>query len=116
MKALLFIYALGTLTDYWTTAWAIPRGATECNPMMAALIANHGIVYVLYAKIVVVGIVCLMLWLMYEFDREWTEAMGEPCRTGHRVAFGMMWLVALAQWLICANNFWWMRIAMALGL
>jgi len=116
VKALLLIYTLGTLTDYWTTAWAIPRGATECNPIMAALVANYGIVYILYAKIVVLGIICLMLWLMHEFDKQWVKAMGEPCNTGHKVAFGTLWLVALLQWAIVANNFWWMRIAMAVGL
>ena len=116
MKALLLIYTLGTLTDYWTTAWAIARGAREINPFMASLIAAHGIEATLYAKIGAIALMVFMVWSLEKGDKQLAELWEAPCRTGHNLTFAIVWISALLQWLIVGNNFWQMRIAMALGL
>jgi hypothetical protein len=116
MKALLFIYTLGTLADYWTTAWGIARGATEKNPWMASLIANHGIEYVLYAKIAALAFILFVVWQTVKHDERLSEAPGEPFNAGYRFVFAIIWLITLSQWLVVGNNLFWMRIAMALGL
>ena len=116
MKLLLLIYTLGTLTDYWTTAWALARGATEKNPFMASMIAKHGVEATLYFKIGAIIFMCLTVWVLKKSDKKLTELWGAPCRGGHWLAFGTIWASALLQWGVVANNFWQMRIAMAMGL
>ena len=115
MKALLIIYALGTLTDYWTTAWGMARGGIERNPFAASLILKHGVEALLVAKIIGIGIVCLAAWMMVGGDKLMTKLWGEPCRAARRVAFASIWIMTLLQWLVVGHNFWEMRIAMALG-
>jgi len=115
VKALLLIYTLGTLTDYWTTAWAMARGGTEKNPLGAWLIAEHGIVSLLYAKIGCLVFYLVLVWLMKKFDEKLSELWGEPCGIPQRLAFIAVWFVSVGQWLVVGSNFWQMRIAMALG-
>jgi len=104
MKALLLIYALGSLTDYATTAWAIPRGAVEQNPFAAHLIAEHGIESLLYFKIGAIVVYVVAWWLMKKFDEKLTEIWGEPCKISYWLAFSSVWVVCLGQWLVVAHN------------
>ena len=115
MKALLLIYTIGTLVDYWTTAWAIPRGAVERNPLMASLMASHGIEVTLYAKIGAIVFMCFTVWMLEKSDKKLTYLWEEKCKAGHRLAFAVVWISSFIQWLVVANNFWQMRIAMAIG-
>ena len=115
MKALLLIYILGSLTDYWTTAWALARGGTEMNPFMAVLYTERGIEALLWAKIIGIGIVCLSSWMMNSGDKLMTKLWGEPCKIARRLAFASIWIMTLLQWLVVGHNFWEMRIAIALG-
>ncbi len=104
MKALLLIYAAGSYIDYLTTAWAIPRGAVEQNPLAAHLIAEHGIEYLLYFKIGVLVFYVIMLWLMKKFDEKLSEWWEMPCTTAHWLSFSAVWVVCLGQWLVVAHN------------
>ena len=115
MKALLLIYAAGSYIDYLTTAWAIPRGAVEQNPLGTWLIAEYGVVSLLYTKIGCFVFYLVLVWIMRKFDEKLSELWGEPCGIPQALAFAAVWIVALGQWLICGSNFWQMRIAMALG-
>lgn len=114
MKALLLTYAAGSYIDYLTTAWAIPRGAVEQNPLARHLIAEHGIEYLLYGKIGCLVFYVIMLWLMKKFDEKLSELWGVPCRTAHWLSFSAVWVVCLGQWLVVAHNL--EQISMALGL
>ena len=116
MKALLLIYTLGTLTDYWTTVWALARGATEKNPFLAWLITEHGAGAFLYFKIGAIVFTCLVVRAVLRGDELIAEAINEPYRAGRKIAFAIIWFMALGQWLIVANNFFQMRIAMAMGM
>ena len=115
MLALLLIYTIGTLTDYWTTLWGLARGGVERNPFAASLVAEHGIEALLHTKLIAIVILALSMWFMKWLDRKLTELWGEPCRIAYWLAFGSIWLLVLTQWLIVAHNLWEMRIAIALG-
>jgi len=115
VKALLLIYTLGTLTDYWTTAWGFVRGATEKNPFLVWLITEHGMDAFLLFKIGAIGFTCLVVWLVLKGDKLIADAIDEPYRAGRKIAFAIIWIMTLGQWLVVGSNFWQMRIAMALG-
>ena len=116
MKALLLIYTLGTLADYATTAWALARGARELNPFMAMLMAAHGVEATLYAKIGAIALMVFTVWALEKGDKQLAKLWEAPCRTGHKLAFAVVWISSLLQWLVVGSNLWQMRIAMALGL
>lgn len=116
MKALLLLYAAGTLTDYWTTAWGLARGGTEKNQFLVWLIAEHGMDAFLLFKIGAIVFTCLVVWAVLKGDRLIAEAIGEPYRAGRKLAFAIIWVLTLGQWLVVGSNFWQMRIAMAMGL
>ena len=83
---------------------------------MAMLITNHGVEYVLYFNILALIIMCYVTHQMEKHDKRLSEALGEPFVAGHWIAFIIVWFLTLFQWLVVGNNFWHMRIAMALGL
>ena len=97
MKALLLIYTLGTLTDYWTTSWGLARGGIERNPLMASLIESHGMEATLYAKIGAILFMCLTIWLLEKSDKKLTYLWETKCTVGHRLGFAVVWLSALFQ-------------------
>ena len=115
MKAILFIYAIGTLVDYWTTEWGLARGGIERNPFAAKLLITHGIESLLIAKIIGIGIVCFAAWMMITGDKWITKLWGEPCKITRWIAFLAIWILTILQWLVVGHNLWEMRIAMALG-
>lgn len=116
MKALLLLYTLGTLTDYWTTAWGLARGGIEKNPLLVWLIAEYGMDAFLFYKIGAIVFTCLVVWAVLEGDKLIAEAIDEPYRVGRKLAFAIIWAMTLGQWLVVGSNFFQMRIAMALGL
>lgn len=104
MKALLLIYAAGSYIDYLTTAWAIPRGAVEQNPLAAHLIAEHGVGALLEPKLIAIVVMCFAMLATGVSDRITTKITDEQCGVGHWLAFITIWVMTLGQWLVVAHN------------
>ena len=118
MKALLAIYAIAALSNYATTAWALARGATEKNPVVASLIAGHGMQAFLWFKIGTIVVMAVSMWAICKWCRLTANYL-EDERFYVRLrwfAFGWFYLLTLLQWLVVGSNCWQMRIAMAMGL
>lgn len=114
VKALLAIYAIATLSDYATTAWALARGGVERNPFAASLYAEHGIEALLYAKLIGVVVMAVGVWLMLKISRFQADLLeDERYYVGLRwFTFANIWLITLAQWLVVGSNLWQMRLYM----
>ena len=113
MKALLLIYAAGSYIDYLTTAWAIPRGAVEQNPLAAHLIAEHGIESLLYFVLAELAIVAVVMWVTLGISKYLSNLLedGRYYAGLRLITFGSFWLMTLVQWLVVSRN---LRIAIGL--
>ena len=116
MNALLAIYAIATLSDYATTAWALARGGVEKNPFAAHLYAVHGIEALLYTKLVGIAVMGLSIVMLLKLSRILADALGdERFYVGLRwFAFGWFYLLTLAQWMVVFRNCWQIRLYMGM--
>ncbi len=94
---LVFLLIVLNILDFWTTHYAMSRGAEEMNPLVNFLIAHTGSLWsVLWLKIVVLSVVIIPYYVIESKKNIWKS---------QRMTYMLMGLNAIFAYTVVSNSF-----------